>query len=407
MYDREDDDSEREYSTRDALVAAFEAFDAGTLTAENAHTLELPKDTTKSADDAAAAGADKPAAADGQPPAQQDNSRDNRRDPATGRFAKDGAEGERKPAAADAASQQQAKPDQQQQQPTTQQPEQQPASQAQPEPAPQGMSDKAAAVWGNASPEARAYIAETEGVLAKISDGVKPLFESAKDHGLHGFEYAQRLVNADKYLRRDPMNAMLWLMETHKIDPEALADMAAAKRAGIQIQQPNGQQQPDPNSNPAFQTLATQIQEMNSRLTQREQAEQQQAQAAVDARKAAVRREFDAFTADKAKAPHWKDVEAAALAYIPAVQRVNPQASVSEVLAKAYEHACNENPTVRAKIQADKTRQQQQQDRHSRSRDLQSMMDHRGAPIPKATANGQDRSLRAEIEANWSAFDGR
>jgi hypothetical protein len=407
MYDREDDDSEREYSTRDALVAAFEAFDEGKLTADNAHTLELPaRDTTKSADDAAAAGADKPAAADGQQPAQQDNSRDNRRDPATGRFAKDGAEGERKPAAADAASQQQAKPDQQQQ-PTTQQPEQQPASQAQPEPAPEGMSDKAAAVWGNASPEARAYIAETEGVLAKISDGVKPLFDGAKDHGLHGFEYAQRLVNADKYLRRDPMNAMLWLMETHKIDPEALADMAAAKRAGIQIPQPNGQQQPDPNSNPAFQTLATQIQEMNSRLTQREQAEQQQAQAAVDARKAAVRREFDAFTADKTKAPHWKDVEAAALAYIPAVQRVNPQASVSDVLAKAYEHACNENPTVRAKIQADKTRQQQQQDRHSRSRDLQSMMDHRGAPIPKATANGQDRSLRAEIEANWSAFDGR
>lgn len=405
MYDREDDDSEREYSTRDALVAAFEAFDDGKLTADNAHTYELlaTQNTPPESADGAAAGADKPAAADGA----HDNSRDGRRDPATGRFAKGEAEGERKPAAADATPQQQTKPDQQQQQPTTQQPEQQPASQAQPEPAPQGMSDKAAAIWGNASPEARTYIAETEGVLAKISDGVKPLFEGAKDHGLHGFEYAQRLVNADKYLRRDPMNAMLWLMETHKVDPDALADMAAAKRAGLPIQQPNGQQQPDQNFNPAIQSLTTQVQELTSKLTQREQAEQQQAQAAVNARKAAVRQEFDAFTADKAKAPYWKEVEAAALAYIPAVQRVNPQASVSDVLAKAYEHACNENPTVRTKIQADKTRQQQQQDRHSRSRDLQSMMDHRGAPIPKATANGHDRSLRAEIEANWSAFDGR
>lgn len=417
MYERDDEDSEREYSTRDALVAAFEAFDAGTLTAENAHTLELPKPNTEAANGAAAGAnaqaedgarqvTNSPAGASSAATGTQDNSRDARRDPATGRFAKDGAEGERKPAAADAASQQQAKPDQQQQ-PTTQQPEQQPASQAQPEPAPQGMSDKAAAIWGNASPEARAYIAETEGVLAKISDGVKPLFEGAKDHGLHGFEYAQRLVNADKYLRRDPMNAMLWLMETHKIDPEALADMAAAKRAGIQIPQPNGQQQPDQNFNPAIQSLTTQVQELTSKLTQREQAEQQQAQAAANARKAAVRLEFDAFTADKAKAPYWKEVEAAALAYIPAVQRVHPQASVSDVLAKAYEHACNENPTVRAKVQADKTRQQQQQDRHSRSRDLQNLMDHRGAPIPKATANGHDRSLRAEIEANWSAFDGR
>ena len=405
MFERDDEDSgEREYSTRDALVAAFEAFDEGKLTAENAHTLELPKDTTKSAADGAAAGADKPAAADGQPPAPKDDSRDNRRDPATGRFAKGEGEGERKPAAADTTSQQQTS--QQQQQPTTQQPEQQPATQAQPEPVPQGMSEKAAAVWGNATPEARAYIAETEGVLAKISEGVKPLFETAKDHGLHGFEYAQRLVNADKYLRRDPMNAMLWLMETHKVDPEALADMAAAKRAGIQMPQPNGQQH-DPNSNPALQSLTTQVQELTSKLTQREQAEQQQAQQAAEARKGAVREQFNAFTSDKAKAPYWKDVEAAALAFIPAVQRVQPQSSVSDVLAKAYELACNENPTVRAKIQAEKTRQHQQQDRHTRARDLASMTDHRGAPLPKPPANGHDKSLRDEISSNWDAYDNR
>lgn len=416
MLDRDDENSERaEYSTRDALVAAFEAFDDGKLTAENAGTYELParQDTTKSAEGDEQSGksqAEVPGQQNGKSgtsaaTGEQDNSRDGRRDPATGRFAKDAAEGERKPAAADAASQQQAKPDQQQQ-PTTQQPEQQPASQAQPEPAPQGMSDKAAAVWGNASPEARAYIAETEGVLAKISEGVKPLFETAKDHGLHGFEYAQRLVNADKYLRRDPMNAMLWLMETHKIDPEALADMAAAKRAGIQIPQPNGHVQ-DQNFNPAIQSLTTQVQELTSKLTQREQAEHQQAQDAANARKAAVRQQFDAFAADKAKAPYWKEVESAALAFIPAVQRVQPQSSVSDVLAKAYELACNENPTVRAKIDAERNRQRQQQDRHTRARDLASMTDHRGAPLPKATANGHDRSLRDEIAANWDAYDNR
>jgi hypothetical protein len=420
MFERDDENSEREYSTRDALVAAFEAFDAGTLTAENAHTLELPKDTEAAKDQSngAAAGANaqgaggtqqerKSPAGDPASATQQDNSRDSRRDPATGRFAKGEGEGERKPAAADPASQQQAKPDQQQQQPATPPQDEKPAGQAQPEPAPQGMSDKAAAIWGNASPEARAYIAETEGVLAKISDGVKPLFETAKEHGLHGFEYAQRLVNADKYLRRDPMNAMLWLMETHKIDPEALADMAAAKRAGIQIPQPNGQQQPDQNFNPAIQSLTTQVQELTSKLTQREQAEQQQAQDAANARKAAVRQQFDAFTADKAKAPYWKEVESAALAFIPAVQRVQPQASVSDVLAKAYELACNENPTVRAKIDAERNRQRQQQDRHTRARDLQSMTDHRGAPLPKTTANGHDKSLRDEIAANWDAFDNR
>lgn len=403
MLDR-DDDSEREYSTRDALVAAFEAFDEGKLTAENAATYELPakQDIPPESADAAAAGADKPAAADGT----KDNSRDNRRDPATGRFAKGEAEGEQKPAAADAASQQQAKPDQQQQ-PTTQQQADKPAGQAQPEPVPEGLPEKAAAVWANASPEARAYIAETEGVLAKVSEGVKPLFEGAKDHGLHGFEYAQRLVNADKYLRRDPMNAMLWLMETHKVDPDALADMAAAKRAGMPIPQPQGQQQQPEQFNPALQSLTTQVQEIHSKLTQREQYEQQQAQAAEQARKAAVRSEFDAFATDKTKAPYWKEVEREALAFIPSVQRTRPQASVTEVMARAYELACQENATVRAKVDADKARQQQTQQRHANSRDVASLTDHRGAPKSKPLANGQDSSLRAEIEANWAQFDNR
>lgn len=402
MSDREDDDSEREYSTRDALVAAFEAFDDGKLTADNAHTYELPatQNTPPESADGAVAGADKPAAADGA----QENSRDGRRDPATGRFAKGEGEGERKPAAADTTPQQQA--NQQQQQPTTQQPEQQPASQAQPEPAPQGLSDTAAAIWQTASPEARDYITRTEGVLAQVSEGLKPVFAAARERNLQGFDYAQRLVNADQYLTRDPMNAMLWLLDTYKVDPDALADMAAAKRAGMPVQQPQGQQQ-NQSFNPAIQSLETQIREISSKLTQREQSEQQQAQAAANARKAAVRAEFDAFASDTTKAPYWKEVEREALALIPSVQCIRPQASVTEVISRAYELACQENTTVKAKIDAGKARQQQTQQRHDRARDISSITDHRGAPGSKPQANGHDKSLRAEIEANWAQFDNR
>lgn len=393
---------------RDEFMLAFEAFDKGELTAENANTFELPEPLAKKESDGSADGADQ-AGRGGQQTGRADSpaaagddktaSRDGQRDP-RGRFAK--GEGEGAPASAAQTAPDAGKPATQQQ-PATEQP----AAVSAPEAAPQGLSAKAAAAWGTASPEARTYIRETEGILAQVSDRLSPLMETAKEHQLPWNEYAGRLVKADKFLRSAPMDAMLWLMETHGVDPDALADMAAARRAGIQLT-PQQQQQPSPDINRAVQPLAAKVQEIASRLTQRDEQDRQDAEKQASARKAATKREYDAFVASP-EAPHWKEVESQALGIIPAVRAQNPDASVKEVLQKAYDMAAWANPAVRQKLQAEQTRKTQDASRHSRSRDLESMTGHRGAPSgsTQKQSNGTSDPLRDEIAGHFAAFDAR
>lgn len=395
-FERNDEDEER-----DEFMLAFEAFDKGELTAENANTFELPDPAPKSTDTtdrsaAAPAGTEPPAgdgAKDGQ--ASRDGQRDGR-----GRFAK--GEGEGAPAGAAQTAPDGGKPAAQQT-PATEQP----AAVSTPEPAPQGLSTKAAAAWDKASPEAREYIRETEGILAQVSDRLSPLMETAKEHQLPWNEYAGRLVKADKFLRNSPMDAMLWLAETHGVDLDTLADMAAAKRAGIQLT-PQQQQQPSPDINRAVKPLEVKVQELASRLTQRDEYDRQQAQQQADARKAAAKREYDAFTASP-EAAHWKDVESEALAVIPAVRAQFPHAPIKEVLQKAYDMAAWANPVVRAKLQAAQQRQTQDASRNSRSRDLESMTGHRGAPSgnTRKPSNGTSDPLRDEIAEHFAAYDAR
>lgn len=393
-FDRQDRDDEDE--VRDEFMAAFEAFDKGELTAENAHTFELPepkpaKPDASSQNAAAPDGTDKPSgdgARDGQ--FSRDGQRDER-----GRFTK--GEGEAAARAAAETKPEGEKPAGQQQA------TEQPAAVSTPEPAPQGLSAKAAAAWEKATPEAREYIRETEGILAQVSERLSPVMEGAKEHQLPWNEYANRLVRADRFLRSKPMDAMLWLIETHGIDPDALADMAAAKRAGIPL---NAQQQTSPDINRAVQPLAAQVQEINSRLTQREEYERREAERIQSERTAAVKREFEAFART---AEHWKDVEKRVLALIPATRAEKPAASAKEILQAAYDTAIWSDPAVRQKLLEKQGRAAQEASRQARSRDLESLTGHRGAPSANSRrpTNGSADPLRDEIADAWAAFDAR
>jgi hypothetical protein len=381
--DREDEDD-----VRDEFMRAFEAFDSGDLTSENAHTFELPD--TKTAKDGDADGqGEKPAGSD-----QQTVSRDGQRDE-RGRFAK--GEGEATARAAAETKPEGEKPAGQQQA------TEQPAAVSTPEPAPHGLSAKAAAAWEKATPEARDYIRETEGILAQVSDRLSSVMEGAKEHQLPWNEYAERLVKADKFLRSKPMDAMLWLIETHGIDPDALADMAAAKRAGIPL---NAQQQTSPDINRAVQPLAAQVQEINSRLAQREEFDRREAERIQSERTAAVKREFDSFAQS---AEHWKDVEKRVLALIPATRAQKPAASAKEILQEAYDTAIWADPAIRQKLLEKQGRAAQDVSRQARSSDLESLTDHRGAPSANSRrqTNGSADPLRDEIADAWAAFDAR
>lgn len=391
-FEREDDDDD---STRAMLMAGFEAFDEGKLTAENAIEFELPKRDTPP-EEKPKAGAESAAPA---PEAKAGEQTSERQRDESGRF----ASGEAKPAGDKPADQ--AKPADQQKPQQSQDTPPAAAPAAASEPAPAGLSRQANAVWAEATPKLREYIAETEDALAKLYTPMQDVFTAAKEVGVPWNQFVGNLVRAERHLRTNPEDALIWLAERSKIDLDELADYALAKRGG------NGNAPAQYANNPdlarAVQPLAEQVAQLSSRLTQRDQAEAQQRQQQADARNNAIKAEIQQFTSAPERA-HFKDVETEFWAQIPAIKAVKPNASIKEILQDAYDRATWANPTVRAKLQAEQQQRQAEAQRAKRSRGLESLTGHRGSPSPASpAANGAAVSLRDEIAANWAAIDAR
>src|SRR5688572_6551247 len=403
-FEREDDDDD---STRAMLMAGFEAFDEGKLTAENAIEFELPKrEPTESKTDGSASGAGQGGQSAQQtgdavkPPAADGKQTSERQRDESGRF----ASGEAKPAGDKPADQ--AKPADQQKPQQSQDTPPAAAPAAAPEPAPAELSRQANAVWAEATPALREYIAETEDALAKLYTPMQDVFSAAKEVGVPWNQFVGNLVKAERHLRTNPEDALIWLAERSKIDLDELADYALAKRngnGGVPAQQYAN----NPDLARAVQPLAEQVAQLSSRLTQRDQAEAQQRQQQADARNNAIKAEIQQFTSAPERA-HFKDVETEFWAQIPAIKAVKPNASIKEILQDAYDRATWANPTVRAKLQAEQQQRQAEAQRAKRSRGLESLTGHRGSPSPASpAANGAAVSLRDEIAANWAAIDAR
>lgn len=401
-FDEEDD-------LRSSLMASFEAFDAGKLTSENADSFEITKPTAERATEGGASGAGlggksaqhtgdaaKPPAAGGG--GDQSNPRDRQRDE-QGRFTK--GEGDApgdKPKGAETSPRQ---PDQSKPQQGEQQPAQDRQATDQPPAPPEGLSQKAMQLWGTATPEQRAYIAETEGTLAKLAAPMTPIFQQAKEVNVPWPEFVGNLAKYEKALRADPIGTMIHLANHLRVDLDELADLALQRReqngGGGNGQQ---QQQQPQNFNSVLQPYVDRLTQLENSARSREQAEQQRQEDARRAQVDAIRSEMDAFSKSQA-APFWNDVKGDIVAQMRAVAATKPNAPIADILKDAYDRAVWANPATRAKAQAEQQRSQ-------RSRILHDVSDHRGTTprIPPA-ANGRDISARDEVAAAWDAYDNR
>jgi hypothetical protein len=401
--EREDDEDD----LRSQLQANFERWDAGELTPENAHSLEpkakVSTNTTerREAEGAAsgsrlAGGAQQqssgqaatPAATEARPastPASGDRPRN-----ADGTFATKASDTAATPAPS--ATQQQAGT----------------PAQAQPTPtaegrwdreAPQTFSDAGKEAWANLHPELRAHLADTDRqhqqALSTLGEPLLPLNEVAQQHGISWQDGLEKMVSAQRFLDRDPMGAMLWLAQSHGINLDELADRAA----GMQPQ--NGAQ---PQSNPqltsALAPLAQQVNQLQSRIEQRDNE-------ARAARRDASIREVNQFASQN---PHFSKVETEVFALIPAVRHRMPNATSQEVLKEAYSRAIYAHPEVRATViaeerraeEARRTEENRQKVRTSRAAAI--LTDHRGGGLPTSAPNGE-LSLQDEIRTHWDAWE--
>lgn len=165
-----------------------------------------------------------------------------------------------------------------------------------------------------------------------INEALKPHLQELAAMGSNPQQYVGQLIQADKYLRQDPVQALNWLAQSYLgqgWDIRALADWM--DQQGVQAQQ----------IDPRDQKLAA----LEQKLAALERAPVQQQQESIN-------RTVSEWSKDK---PHFADLERIMLGQIqadPEVRdrfRANPQATLDSL----YEQASWAHPQIRERILAD------------------------------------------------------
>lgn len=395
-FSQSDDEDERngagEPTLRDELLQNWEAWEKDPESAEP--NFRIPEDKPR-LNGAAKDGAETSSPSSPQPrqgedarpssPADQSRARDEQ-----GRFAPK----QEQPAAAAQQNTDGSKDPQQQ--------GQTPAGESNTLAAPETFSEAGRQAWNTLHPEIRQHMQRTETqhqeTLRQFAEPIRPLHEMSTRRGMGWQEGLKRLTAAQEFLDRDPAGALIWLAKSSNIDLDELADKAAA------LAQRGGAADPVSSLPAALAPFQQRVQQLESRITERESAEQKQ-------RENAMLREVNTFAA-KPENVHFSAVEQEIYALIPAIRQRKPGASVSDVLRDAYDAAVMANPETRAKVlqaqqQQEQERQREQQRLRTRnSRAAEILTDHRGSNgrMPDARPNG-DLSLRQELEQNWGAWE--
>jgi len=173
-------------------------------------------------------------------------------------------------------------------------------------------------------------------------------------------QYVGQLIQADNYLRQDPVAAINWIVQQYLgTDVYALADWM--HQQGMQAQQVDPRDQ--------------RIQQLEQRLTQFETQGQQ-------AQRAAVERQISDWSRDK---PYFADVRQ----HMAALARANPEATLDQL----YEQATWAHPDIRQRILEDQRRAEVQRARAGRQSPRQ------GAPNGELRQQRAARSIEEDVAA--------
>lgn len=200
------------------------------------------------------------------------------------------------------------------------------------------------AKWASLPPDTQEYIAKRDGEAHKR---ITELGETAKSveliravidkyrttfDGVPVQEGLERLLAANQYLERSPVEAIQWLAKAYNVDLSAFG-----------VQQQDGQH-PEASQfaalNAEIANLKRQLHDTSTRVQTREQRE-------ADERTNALNRLVNDFAKEK---PYWGEIESDVLEQIHAVRMSDPNLSPDKVLEKAHERALKLNDSVAAKL---------------------------------------------------------
>lgn len=207
--------------------------------------------------------------------------------------------------------------------------------------APKGWSADMKAKWSTLDPSVRAEVSRRESEMdaagirwseekKTLLGHFEPVREISEQYKAHPGEVIQRLAAADRYLERDPENAIRWLAGAYKVD---LSKLAASPAAPTPTQ---------PQADPVVAELKSELLSVKQRLDAEETAK-------VNGAITAFAEVKDA-TGNPAH-PHYETVKAD-MGYLLLAAA---QAGRELTLDQAYEQAVWANADTRAKLMAAQT----------------------------------------------------
>lgn len=200
---------------------------------------------------------------------------------------------------------------------------------------PKGWSPAAKASWDALPPDVRAAVAKREEEMSvgmRRYEGMARWAEVAEKQGVSLAQKAEYYTNAENFIERDLVGAVLWMAGNQRMTPEQLLQGLTARLQGGR--QPGGQPQPQ-HAGPAMAPA-------DPRDLVRETLQQERDIEATNA-----------FFSDPANryAENLRPLMATLISggQVPAVREGKP---LKAILSDAYDMACQADPQVRAAIAA-------------------------------------------------------
>lgn len=262
--------------------------------------------------------------------------------------------------------------------PGTDKPTEKTAQGSTPDGPPSGWPAEAKALWSQLSPAVQAAVIKREGEISnggrqwsdekrRYEEVLTPVRALAKRYNTDERESIQRLVAANDYLERDPVNALRWLASNFGVDFRQLLDGNA-----------------QPRVDPHIQRLHQELNEVKQTLTQREHNE--------------IRGEIESFAKDR---PHFEEVRQ----YMGRLL----EAGAAESMSDAYDQAVWALPSVREKVLAEREAtaraEREKVDRERVEKARRGAVSIKGAPQGAPAVQSRDfDSIRDAVEDAWKQY---
>lgn len=205
---------------------------------------------------------------------------------------------------------------------------------------------------------------------------IEPFKPQLQQLGVTPDQYLQRMIQADQFLNQDPKGALQWLAGHYQVDLNELANA--------------------PQADPQVQKLQSEIHQLKSTMTQREQQEVQQRQQTLESKINDFSEEKD--SEGNPANPHFMDVIDDMITLATAERAAGREPDLKTL----YDKAVWANPDVRQKIIAaeksadEKKRQAEARAKAAKSKKATKVVKSTGAASPSA-----DLTLRDELESHF------